>query len=1019
VAEGVSRNIFRSRLARRVLLLFFASALAPVTLIGVLSFLQVAGNLREQSQRRIQQQAKASGMGIVERLLLLQADLDLAASQLGLSPSSGAGVASGLAAQLAAHFDGVALADPTGRIETTLAGEIAAPRPLSAEERDHLEADHTLIRILPAEGLMTRILLGRRVATPRLRGVVWGMADSEFLWGVGPKNPLPPSVELCILDDDGRMLIRSLAIPDDFPSIFASVSRNSIDRRLTWQAGGRSFLAGYWPISMRSNYLTPAWTVVVSEDRRLAMQPIADFRTTFPLVLLLSLWLVLLLSLIQIRRSLGPLQELREATSRIAHGDFGSRVAISSGDEFEVLGEDLNRMAGRLGSQFRSLSAHAAIGRAALAGPTTDELADATLGIVLGAFPSLCACLVVAEAAAVSRARAWLALGTDASPRTEKRAGDHVVDLTQLPDLAELSSGRTVLKSGTAARRSSEPLLGNLASELHAVQLIPLIADQRLLGVFALATFEEKELSDEIRQFAADLAGQLALAVQGATLRGALEAERHRLSRLVEHLPDGVLLLDRERRIVLANRVGRRLLPVLSTAAVGERVERLGDAELERLAPAGPGPRQEVIVENPERRVFTVATGEVGASTETASTVIVVREVTREREIEDQMQRQERLAAVGRLAAGIAHDFNNMLQGIVMAGEVIAMNSVLPEPLRRMARDVTMEGQRGAQLIRQILDFSRKTPSTREPVDLGGLMNELTRLLRRTIPENIEIAVEIEPGAHHVLADATRLQQVITNLALNSRDAMPEGGKIIFRLASLDVAFDRTSPIPDLPAGSWVKLDVIDTGPGIPEDVRPHVFEPFFSTKPAGQGTGLGLAQAYGIVSDHDGVIRFASSPGHGTTFTVILPRAEAEMELKASDAKAVALRGQARIMVVEDNIAVLRGIEQALRACGFRVTTVRNGREALAMWITRRREFDLVLTDAVMPEMDGIELSRALLADTPELPIILMSGYPLGHTADELDVLGVRAVLPKPFSLEVLSGILTKLLPGLATSAG
>jgi len=1014
VAGGAARNVFRSRLARRVLLLFFASALAPVTLIGVLSFRQVATNLRKQSGRRIHQQAKASAMGIVERLLLLQADLDLAVSQLRITPSPGTPLPTALYSQLTAHFSGVALADPTGRIEATLAGEMAPPEPLSAAEREHLDDGHTLIRALSTKGLFSPILLARRVDSPRLgNAVIWGVADREFLWGVGPKNPLSPSLELCVVDEAGHMLLRSVAMPDDFPSILATNAEKSLDRRFTWTAEGHSFLAGFWPISMRTNYLTPAWTVVVSEDLRLAMQPVEDFRTTFPLVLLLSLWLVLLFSLIQIRRSLGPLQDLSEATSRIAAGDFESRVAIASGDEFEELGEDLNRMAARLGAQFRSLSAHAAIGRSALAGPSIAELAAKALDIVLDASPSLCVGLAVADAALQDRAQAWVIRRL---PESGRNIAERVIDLTDLPDLKELREGRAVVRSGSqAVETAAGHLLGEVARELEVVQLVPLIGDQRLLGVLVLGTSTAAGLPDDLRQFASDLADQLALAIQSSKLRGALEVERRRLGRLVEHLPDGVLLVDSERRIVLANRVARHLLPVLTPASVGDRIDRLGGAALERLTPAGPGPRQEVVIEHPQRRIFTVATGEIGAPTESASKVIVVREVTREREIEDQMQRQERLAAVGRLAAGIAHDFNNLLQGIIMAGEVIAVNATLPDPLRRMARDVTLEGHRGAQLIRQILDFSRKAPSAHEPVDLNPLTRELIRLLRRTIPENIEINVEIDDGEYYVLADASRIQQVITNLAVNARDAMPGGGRITFRLSNLDTAGDRTSPIPDLPTGRWVRLDVIDTGPGIPENIRPQVFEPFFSTKPAGQGTGLGLAQAYGIVSDHNGVIRFTSGADRGTIFTIVLPRTESGTTPSAVRTEASTAPNHARILVAEDNIAVLRGIEEGLQTLGFRVTTAHDGREALATWITHRREFDLVLTDTVMPEMDGIELSRALLADSPEVPIVLMSGYPLGHTADELNVLGVRAVLPKPFSLEVLSETLAKFLPGSA----
>ena len=914
-------NVFRSRLARRVVLLFFASALLPVALIGALSFRQVITNLREQNHRRIHQQAKATAMGIVERLLLLEADLDLAASQLRFEHSADAPLPPGLSAQLQSYFEGVALSAQDGHVEAILTGEIEASAPLTRAEIEHLDANHTLIRVRPSDGLMAKVLLARRVEPSSAdNGVVWGLVKGDFLWGVGPKNPLPPSVELCVVDEDGRMLIRSLAIPEDFALTLAEAAGHSIDRRFGWSSDGRTFLAGYWPISMRTNYQTPAWTVVISEDRRLALQPVADFQATFPLVLLLSLWIVLLFSLIQIRRSLGPLQDLREATSRIADGAFDTRVAITSGDEFEELGDTLNWMAGRLGTQFRSLSAHATVGSSALTGTPIAELAQTIIDVVLDAYPSATVGLAVVDERSPDRALSSVGrrLGKGAGSGT--CISDATVDMTALPDIVELRAGSAVVRSGSSAAAAAVApfLVGDTSARVGAVHLIPLVADRTLLGTFFLAVHDPDELSAECRQFGSDLAGQLALAIHGSKLRDALEAERRRLSRLVEHLPDGILLIDSEHRIVLANLVARRLLPVLTSASVGDPIERIGNYGIADLIPAGPGPRQEIVVDHPQRRVFTVATGDVGPSTDAPSTVIVVREVTREREIEDQMQRQDRLAAVGRLAAGIAHDFNNILQGIVMAGEVIARSDALPDPLRRMARDITLEGHRGALLIRQILDFSRTSPSVRESVDLGALVRELTRLLRRTIPENIAITVEIGEEPHYVLADVSKLQQVITNIVVNARDAMPGGGSIVLRLSNLDTADERTSPVPDLPAGRWVRLDVVDTGVGVPENVRPHIFEPFFTTKPSGQGTGLGLAQAFGIVDDHGGVVRFTSAEGLGTTFTVVLPRSEQGERPAVPTIEEIVASVQGRILVVEDNLTVLRGLQEAL--VGLRV---------------------------------------------------------------------------------------------------
>ncbi len=1008
------RTVLRSRFARRVLLLFFVSALIPVLLVGFISFRSVVSNLRKQEHRRIHHQAKSIAMGVVERLLLLEAELELVAVSGRPAAGAPASLAPVLGEQLTEHFEQVAIGSFQGRTLARLLGDPADLDPVSPAEREHLEARRTVLRVQVSPGeTMASVTLGRLTTSgPGVHGIVWGRINREFLWGVGSSNPLPPLTELAVIDAEGRALLRSTEVDDTVFDTLEQAMAESTDRRFEWQNKGRSYLAGYWSIPMRTNYGAPVWTIVVSEERRVAMSAIDEFQRTFPLVLLLSIWIVLLLSLIQIRRSLGPLLQLRQMANRIAERDFDQRVTIASGDEFEELGDALNWMAGRLGEQFRSLSARAAIGRSVLGGAPNRAIAQAALEHVRDATRCSICSLAVARDAGTSQGRSYT-LASHSSPSGEVAEID--VDLAALGEIVRLRRGEVLRLQGRAdVALALEPLLGrHRRTDLEVAALIPLIAEDTLVGVLAVAGQDAGTLADERMAFLDNLVDQLALALHGTRLRRELDAERQRLTRLVEHLPDGVVVVDGNRRILLANRVGRRVLGVLAHAAVGDRIDRIGGRPLESLLPALPGPRQEITIDEPERRTFTVATGLLGGSPESHSMVIVVREITREREVEEQMHRQERLAAVGRLAAGIAHDFNNLLQGVVMAGEILAMHASLPEPLHRMAREISVEGHRGAQLIRQILDFSRSSTAQREPVDLTEVLDSTIRMLRRTIPESITISVDVEPGKHIIDANASQIQQVLTNLALNARDAMPDGGSLRFRMTAVEVSLDQTSPIPDLSPGRWIRVDVSDSGHGIPAKARAHLFEPFFTTKPAGRGTGLGLAQAYGIVSDHGGLIRFRSAEGQGTTFTLLLPWHSGVVRTPSADAPPVRLGYGERLLVVEDNASVLRVIRKGLEEAQFKVVTARNGRAALEEWQRQPDGFDLVLTDIVMPEMDGIELCRRLRASDPDLPVVLMSGYPLGHHDDAIESLGVQAFLPKPFTLDGLRRVIVHALDG------
>ena len=315
-------------------------------------------------------------------------------------------------------------------------------------------------------------------------------------------------------------------------------------------------------------------------------------------------------------------------------------------------------------------------------------------------------------------------------------------------------------------------------------------------------------------------------------------------------------------------------------------------------------------------------------------------------------------------------------------------------------------------MIRQILDFSRQSVFERQVLDLLPLLKEEEKLLKQTLPENVEITLEAARGEYFVKADPTRMQQLATNLAVNARDAMPHGGQLRIALERLIVTDTKRAPVPGMDAGEWVRIDVQDTGVGIPPEHLPHIFEPFFTTKAPGKGTGLGLAQVYGIVAQHDGHITVASEAGMGTTLSIYLP-AHAQVQAGAGGAaRALLPRGRGeRILLVEDDATVRASLVALLQAWNYQVVEAADGAEALVYLTGQERQVDLALSDVVMPRLGGIGLVKALRKRGLHMPTILMSGHAPGEDRATLQEAEVQDWIDKPLSSWLLAQAIARVL--------
>ncbi len=384
--------------------------------------------------------------------------------------------------------------------------------------------------------------------------------------------------------------------------------------------------------------------------------------------------------------------------------------------------------------------------------------------------------------------------------------------------------------------------------------------------------------------------------------------------------------------------------------------------------------------------------------------------LTRLQTAQQQLIQAQKLEAIGRLAGGVAHDFNNMLTVIMSHADVIRARHPAGSTDHDDAAQILEASTRAARITSQLLAFGRKQPQQRVSVDPNRLISEMVRMLGRLIGEHVALELELAPDIGAVWGDPAMLQQVVLNLVLNARDAMPEGGRIMIGTRAPGVDDERLTGR-SLPAADFMVIFVRDTGHGMDERTRAHVFEPFFTTKPTGRGTGLGLSTVYGIVTQSGGHVYTTSAPGAGACFTVVLPRSGTGGDGGDEEAPIERRRGRsATVLVAEDEASIRDLVRAALERDGFRVLLAQDGAEALRVLERAPAEVDALLTDVVMPHMGGIELARELRRRNPELPVLFMSGY-AREAFDEGEAAAATGFVQKPFTPGALIDRLRELL--------
>ena len=563
---------------------------------------------------------------------------------------------------------------------------------------------------------------------------------------------------------------------------------------------------------------------------------------------------------------------------------------------------------------------------------------------------------------------------------------------------------------------------------------VPLKVGDRTLGVLAVQSYSPGvrygEHEKHILQF---VSTQVAMAIERKRIDEERRGQEEFLRQVIDLNPNLIFVKDWDGRFTLVNRALAELYGTSPEDLVGRRDSDFNpnSEEVEQYLrddrEAMTSGRPKFILEETNtdartgrRRWFQVIKVPLRSADGEPQVLGVATEITHRKELESQLRQAQKMEAVGQLAGGIAHDFNNVLTAVLGYTRLLLKDTTLPQQARGDVEEIEQAARRAASLTQQLLAFSRKQMLQLTILDLNEVVQGMRSLLRRLIGEHITLVATLDPQPMLVRADLGQLQQVIVNLSVNARDAMPAGGILTIATAAVELGPTFVVAHPGSQPGPHILLQVSDTGMGMDAETQGRVFEPFFTTKAVGKGSGLGLATVYGIVKQSGGYIDVSSEPTQGSVFTVYLPRV---MEGVAAPQEAQpaepARAGGETVLLVEDEPGVRSLARRALQRFGYRVLEAGNGQEALMVARQFENAIDLLLTDVVMPEMGGRELSQVLKRERPTTRVLYTSGYPDTAGLQEEVQEAVVAYLPKPYTPEELAQKVRDVLDAPAAAGG
>ncbi len=515
------------------------------------------------------------------------------------------------------------------------------------------------------------------------------------------------------------------------------------------------------------------------------------------------------------------------------------------------------------------------------------------------------------------------------------------------------------------------------------------------------------------------------VAILIAKLVDELRDAKIRLTATLSSIGDAVVVTDRSGAISFLNPAAETLLGYSMNDAVHRSLSEIVHLENEKTGARVESPVAKVLAEGTTVHT-TVQTQLVSKDGHRVSVeesvspicdergkvqgaILIFRDTTTRRQVQDQLSHSQKMDAVGRLAGGVAGDFNNLLTVLTGYSEMLRSDMPAGNPMRRFADEILYAAERAAALTRQLLAFSRSQFAQAKVLDLNALVTSMEVMLKRLMGGSIELVLLPGSNLGRVRSDPGQIEQMIVDLAMNSRDAMPQGGRLVIETTNVEIDESSAGKVPGVEAGSYVMLVVSDTGTGMTPETRERLFEPFFTTKTQGKGSGLGLSIVYGIVRQSQGHINVYSQLGAGTIFEIYLPRAKDTAE-RVHHGSARGPKGSETILIADDEDGVRKLVHAVLATNGYTVIEAKDGRDALSAFENNRADVDLVLTDVVMPRMNGFELGERLNAIDPKLKVLYMSGFrdsSIGNVEEDPD----RVILQKPFTPNLLLSKVRELL--------
>jgi len=1026
----------RSKLARQILILFLTCALLPLLSLSFFSYFQVTQNLTEQGFRMLRQNTKSVSLAIYERLLLLETEMRFLADHL-IDSGSGKLIKSikEYHQPNIKHFKALGLTNYLG-VQHQILGSLDNLPPLESNRNPPFDYDKAGILIQDrAGGQASVFMLVGLERTEFGNDFLIAEINPDYLWGIGEADSLPPLTEICVLDSAGKLLVTSIPEPRGLLAGIDLLINSSAWGQFKWNHQGNLYLASSRELFLQSRFQYPGWMVVLSQSKADALSSVTEFKMIFPLALFLSILIVLLLSANYIRKSLTPLEKLKNGTQLIADGNFNSRVTINSGDEFEELATAFNKMSAKLNHQFKELSMLAKIGKSMANILSKDKLIRAASNAMEKYLDFNRGMILMANG---RNNRLFYAGGFGYSDEDILQFRNFELQTYDNPSANPISSAfieqkPISLTNPTAAttQQSEEPNLFLKTTGSQYIISVPIVYERESLGVLVLGRANPKESSrGSDDKLLTGVASQLAVSITNLTSYNKLMESEALFRKSFDYAASGMVLLDLNGYFMDVNEFFLNMLGYSEHELFGNTIFKICHPEdadvvagsLEQLK------KGEIEFDSYEQR-FLNSEGHTSWALVSTSLlydsegnplhfISLYQDLTDKKmaekentKLEARLRQAQKMEAIGTLAGGIAHDFNNILSGIMGYAQLGMLESDRESDNYRWLQGVQEACDRASELVRQILTFSRQGEHERTPIQIHLIVKEALKLLRATLPLNIEIQEKISSESDVILADSTQIHQLVMNLCTNAYHSMlDQGGTLEIILQPEDLSPGIQAQQLDLQPGPYTKLTISDTGCGMDNATLNKIFDPYFTTKEADKGTGLGLSVVHGIVESHGGVISANSDPGQGTRFEVLFPQMAMDKKAKKDKVESIPT-GSESILLVDDEDAVVETGKAILEKLGYRVKVHTDPQKAHDEFAAHGDDFDLVITDMSMPYLTGEELSKRLMEIRPDIPILLCTGY-----SDQLDAanayaMGIKKFLLKPLEMGELATVIREVL--------